>query len=115
MSSIGERAFYGCESLKDVTISDSVTKIGNCAFAYCSSLVGGEEGFELPDSVKYIGDYAFLGCENLSYIDLGQGVEHIGEDIFDRCSELKEIFSNEKIIHFLETYYGDEFNYGLSK
>ena len=38
VTSIGERAFSGCESLTSLVIPDSVVSIGNGAFSYCESL-----------------------------------------------------------------------------
>ncbi len=38
LTSIGEDAFNGCDSLTSVTIGDSVTSIGNYAFSGCDSL-----------------------------------------------------------------------------
>ena len=38
VSSIGNRAFYRCESLAGVTVPGSVTEIGNEAFGGCDSL-----------------------------------------------------------------------------
>ena len=37
VTSIGERAFYGCTGLTSVTIPDSVTSIGNSAFYNCNN------------------------------------------------------------------------------
>ena len=44
----------------------------------------------LPDSLTYIGDYAFANCENLEKIIMNN-VEHIGKFAFLRCSKLKSI------------------------
>ena len=38
VTSIGDKAFYDCESLTSITIPSSVTSIGNDAFSYCKSL-----------------------------------------------------------------------------
>ena len=36
--SIGEHAFYKCDSIASVTLPDSVRSIGDCAFYKCTSL-----------------------------------------------------------------------------
>ncbi|MDE7098714.1 MAG: leucine-rich repeat domain-containing protein, partial [Ruminococcus sp.] len=38
VTSIGNRAFWGCKSLKNITIPDSVKSIGGSAFSDCQSL-----------------------------------------------------------------------------
>ncbi len=38
VTSIGERAFFGCSSLASVTIGNGVTSISSYAFYYCDSL-----------------------------------------------------------------------------
>ena len=43
---------------RNITIPDSVTKIGEGAFHYCESL----ESVVIPDSVTEIGEGAFFGC-----------------------------------------------------
>ena len=52
---IGNWAFASCSSLTSVTIPNSVTSIGNSAFASCSSLTS----VTIPNSVTSIGSYAF--------------------------------------------------------
>ena len=61
ITTIGDYAFYWCDSLTNVTIPDSVTTIGYQAFHYCESLTS----VTIPDSVTTIGDGAFSGCDSL--------------------------------------------------
>lgn len=60
--SIGDGAFYGCNSLVSVTVPDSVTGIGKLAFSCCRGL----ESASIPDSVTSIGGFAFDNCRALT-------------------------------------------------
>lgn len=66
VTSIGEYAFWGCESLESITISDSVTSICEYVFADCQSL----KSITIPNSIKSIDEYAFGDCKKLEYIIL---------------------------------------------
>ena len=55
VTSIGDWEFYGCTSLTSVNIPGSVTSIGHCAFYDCTSL----KSITIPGNVTSIGDNAF--------------------------------------------------------
>ena len=110
VTSVADRAFYGCKELESVEFPDSVediggfvfwdcenlrkvklpaglTKVNSCMFKGCKSL----EQMELPDSVTMIGDWAFLNCEKLRAIDLPSGLKTLKGGAFQGCASLKHI------------------------
>ena len=76
---IGEYAFSS--SLKSIQIPNSVTSIGDFAFARCTDLTG----IRIPNSVTSIGEYAFSGCTKLTAIEIPNSVKTIGNSAFSRC------------------------------
>ena len=114
---IGDYAFYYCDSLKSVTIPDSVTTIGVGAFSGCGSLqefngkFASEDGrclivdgvlnsfalgcgateYTIPDSVTSIEYMAFSDCSNLTNVTIGDSVTTIGYGAFKGCSSLTSV------------------------
>lgn len=68
-----------------IELPNSVTSIGDSAFSGCESLIS----VELSDSVTSIGGYAFSGCTALISIVFGNGITSIGDYVFNNCSALK--------------------------
>ncbi len=103
VTSIGNMAFYDCESLISVVIGNSVTSIGNYAFSDCSSLTS----VVIPNSVTDIYNGAFSGCPiesatmptiAISYIPQSKlktvvitGGSSIGDYAFYNCRSLTSI------------------------
>ena len=58
VTTIGNQAFSGCNSLTSINISNSVTTIGWAAFSDCDSLTS----INIPNSVTTIGNGAFRDC-----------------------------------------------------
>ena len=87
VTSIGESAFAYCSGLTSVTIPNSVTSIGESAFAYCSGLTS----VTIPNSVTTIGDSAFSGCSGLTSVTIPNSVTSIGGGAFFGCSGLTSV------------------------
>ena len=104
--------FYGCTSLEEINLPNSITTIGsnvfqNCTalkvidissinnyslysdnvFANCTSL----EKVILSDDLLYIPDFTFDNCESLREITLPKGIVSIGMYAFRDCYNLNSI------------------------
>ena len=66
VKAIADSAFEGCDSLTNITISNSITVIGESAFKDCVSL----KNISIPENVTSIGKSAFSGCSSLESITL---------------------------------------------
>jgi len=84
---IGEKAFYGCVYLTDLTVGDRLTVIGDSAFTNCVSLTS----LDLPDSLTTIGAYAFTSCSSLAEVTIGRGISSIGSFAFAGCEGLTQV------------------------
>lgn len=87
IKSIGSSAFSDCTSLESISIPKSVTSIGDFAFYNCSSLIS----IKIPEKIKCILEYTFSECSSLESVTISNSVTHIEEGAFDCCSSLKNI------------------------
>ena len=86
VTSIGRSTFERC-NLTSITIPDSVTSIGDYAFAQCYDLTN----ITIPESVTSIGVSAFFSCDGLTSVTIGNGVTSIGYRAFYDCNSLTSI------------------------
>ena len=112
VSSIGNYAFYGCDEIVSVELSEDLTHIGynafqDCvrltsidmskcrtlakipyaAFRYCSSLTS----VSFPESLRIIDQFAFDHCIGFISVELPEGLEEIGRNSFTACTNLVSI------------------------
>ena len=85
---IGQEAFAGCFKMKTIHLSDSLQEIGLRAFNFCESL----EALELPSSLRNIEMEAFGNCISLKSLNIPDGMQAIPPGTFDRCSSMEELY-----------------------
>lgn len=109
VTEIGDQVFWGCNTLTEVTLPNTVKIIGYQAFCKCSNLTN----VTIPEGVKKIGQGAFYGCSQLtsitipgtitdmdqafsgntalSHVTLTNGISNISNMAFKGCTGLTEI------------------------
>lgn len=109
VTEIGDQVFWGCNTLTEVTLPNTVKIIGYQAFCKCSNLTN----VTIPEGVKKIGQAAFYGCSQLtsitipstitnmdtafsgntalSHVTLTNGIYRISSSAFKDCTGLTEI------------------------
>ena len=103
LTSIGDYAFFGCQSLASITITNSVTSIASNAFNGCLSLAS----ITIPTSVTSIGNNAFNGCFSFASITIPTTVTSIGNSAFNGCQS----FASITIPTSVTSVANDAFNY----
>jgi len=93
-NSVINGAFYGCQSLEKIILSDNLSAIEAETFMYCSKL----SSITIPNTVTFIGDRAFYGCSSLKSLSVPSKVASIGEQAFWNCNKLITIDFSEGII-----------------
>ncbi|GHT35459.1 hypothetical protein AGMMS49574_24900 [Bacteroidia bacterium] len=87
VTSVGNYAFAAYPSIKSVTIGNSVTTIGERSFHACSGITS----VTLGSSVTTLGLYAFYTCSGLTSITLPNSVTTIAQGAFNGCTGLVSI------------------------
>ena len=72
---------FSATSIKTVTLPDTIVKICDNAFTYCTNL----ESINLPDSILEIGKQAFMNCPKIKSIRIPNKLAVLDEDVFNGC------------------------------
>ena len=84
---IGESAFYHCDSLTAIEIPDSVTTMEGSVFSFCIRL----EQVKLPAGITEIDQCMFQVCHSLKSITIPEGVTWIRKAAFVECNQLETV------------------------
>lgn len=86
-------------NIKEITLPDGLTRIGNFTFAYIYSL----KTIHIPDSVTVLGQGAFQNCESLENVMLPEGLTKLSYT-FSNCKSLSEITIPESVTELFCTF-----------
>ena len=109
---VGYAAFALCQTLKSVTLTETLEELGNYAFYGCTALnsidlsnlvkigEGAFYGVALPKDLnlakaEYIDGYAFIEEEGKNYIETlnAPNLKHIGDQAFAGCVKLESVYA----------------------
>ena len=90
VTEIASSGFITARALSEVTIPNTVTKIGNNAFMYAGNN-SASFVINMSENIKEIGASAFEGCNKLLSITLPEGLEKIGDRAFAECNGITAI------------------------
>ncbi len=104
---IGEGAFAYCTSLSAVRLNQGITEIKDYTFYKCTSLYS----VAFPPVLTSIGEAAFYGCRQLHAVDLlNTRVRTIGGGAFRECIGLSELELGDSLESIGDyAFYGDIF------
>ena len=89
---IGYYAFFGCESLKNITLNGGEL-VENNAFEN-----HGCETITLPSTMRVVADSSFTG-KKLKTVNLNDGLQYIGEDVFFSMGNIKNMTVPASVTH----------------
>lgn len=93
LTSIPDKAFFGCNALRKVQLSDEITSIESSAFADCWHLYT----IVLPSNLSEMDSSVFKWCSALTSIKLPASLTKIPSECFSECTALTSITIPENI------------------
>ena len=116
LKTIGSYSFSGCERLEQVVLNEGLVNIDSYAFYNCRKL----KNINLPSTLKSIQEKAFFSCVSLEYVVIPLSVVTIGDNAFRYCSSLTifieaeskvDTWSNTWNYSYRPTYYAGKWEY----
>lgn len=95
VKTLAANAFHHCQSLRSISMPDSVTEDEGSIFEDCKNL----EEARVSANLKNPDIAMFCGCTSLRYVELQEGLESIGENMFCGCTALRHIVLPSTILY----------------
>ena len=103
VTTIGENAFADCEDLISITLHNGLTTINGYAFAGCQNL----KSIDLGDNISIIAGGAFWNCTGLTSIHIPNSITTINESTFSRCKGLTSVNIPNSVKSILNDAFSD--------
>ncbi len=87
ITSVGDKAFYGCSNLESASLPTTLKRIGEMSFNDCVAM----EELTLPDGLTTVGWNAFAGCNHLKELVFPNSVKTIGNGALAECNALASV------------------------
>lgn len=87
VKALGRNALFGCTSLTELRLPNTVREIQDGACGHCEAL----SCVSFPSSLRSIGQSAFSNCLSLLRVSLPPGVVAIGAQAFEGCATLHTV------------------------
>jgi hypothetical protein len=85
---IGNSMFYQCSKLKTIVLPSTVTEILGKAFANT-----GIKSIDIPNSVSHVGEDAFAYCSSLNTVVIGRRVSKLDKGVFYGSDAIKHVYA----------------------
>lgn len=108
---IRDSAFSFCTNLKTINLPKGLEIIDHGTFIRCDSLIN----IKIPEGVKVIKSLAFFDCTSLTSVDLPETLSVIESSAFGFCKSLKEISIPKNVNRIEERAFSGNPGEGLEK
>ena len=86
---LGERSFYGCSGLSDLTIPAGMKEIPASCFYECTSL----SSLKIPETIEKVHESAFSGCTGIKELTMPVDLDYVKKSYssFSNCGNIEKI------------------------
>lgn len=103
ITKIGDYAFVDCDNLESVTLPESLINLGNMTFLHCSNL----KKINIPSQITNFGYLGSMFQETgFSEFIIPENVKKVAGSTFRSCKKLKKVIVYSDDIEYEKTFFG---------